>query len=365
MMEIWLAPSAFFPHRGGVEELTLQLAKELRARGHRVLVLANQYPSSLDRHETVEGVDVHRLPFTAPTARPREAARFLWSQPSVQRSLDTFAPRPDIVHVQCPSVQTAPLLAYAKRHRIPFVLTSQGEVVMDANRLYERSLYMRLTFRFASRSAAALTACSAWTAAQCRLFSPRFATATVIPNGVDPSEWDIGPPTESPVLCAWGRHVPQKGFDLAIRAFAILRMRVGDARLLIGGEGPDTLKLREIAGKGVEFVGPLDRSGVRELLAASRVAVVPSRIEPFGIVALEALAAGRGLVYASNTGLAEAAGELGRPADVRDPSALANAMEAEILLPAEAAAGRDRGRQFSWSRICEHYLDVYRNTHQR
>ena len=88
LMNIWLAPSAFFPHRGGVEELTLQLAKQLSVRGHGVLVVTNQHPSSLDRHETVEGVEVHRLPFTAPSSRPRDAATFLWSQPSVQRSLD-------------------------------------------------------------------------------------------------------------------------------------------------------------------------------------------------------------------------------------------------------------------------------------
>jgi glycogen synthase len=358
-MNVWLAPSAFFPHRGGVEELTLHLAQELHARDHRVLVVTNQYPSSLGRRATVEGVEVQRFLFTAPSARPSTAARFLSGQLAVQRALDKLAPRPDIVHVQCPSVQTAPLVLYARRHGVPLVLTSQGEVVMDAHQLYQHSLYMRLTFRFASRAAAALTACSVWTATQCLPYSRRFATAAVIPNGVDPSQWEIGPCTERPVLCAWGRHVHQKGFDLAIRAFAVLRQRVGDARLLIGGEGDETQTLQEIAGEGVEFVGPLDRVGVRTLLAASRVAIVPSRIEPFGIVALEALAAGRGLVYAANTGLAEAAGELGRSADVDDPQAFAEGMEAELARPTQASAGRARAGQLSWSRICERYVDVY------
>ena len=183
--------------------------------------------------------------------------------------------------------------------------------------------------------------------------------ASVIPNGVDPSQWDIGTLTDRPVLCAWGRHVHQKGFDLAIRAFAVLRQRISDARLVIGGEGTETSKLHEMAGEGVEFVGPLDRVGVRALLASSRVAIVPSRIEPFGIVALETLAAGRGLVYAAGTGLAEAAGELGRPADVYDPRALADVMEAELARPTGACAGREWAQQLSWSHICERYLDVY------
>jgi glycosyltransferase involved in cell wall biosynthesis len=358
-MNVWLAPSAFFPHRGGVEELTFQLSKELGARGHQVLVVTNRHPHSLQAEETIEEVEVRRVLFSAPSARPAAAATFLWGQRSLQRSLDGFMPRPDVVHIQCPSVQSAPLLLYTRRHRIPLVLTSQGEVVMDANHVYQRSAYMRLSFRLSSRSAAALTACSAWTAAQCQPYAPGFATATVIPNGVDPSQWDVGARTEEPVLCMWGRHVPQKGFDLAIRAFVALRERVGDARLIVGGEGAETPRLREMAGEGVEFVGPLDRAGVRALLARSRVVVVPSRIEPFGIVALEALAAGRGLVYAAGTGLAEAAGTLGRPVDVHDPVVLADAMEAELADPTEATAGRDRAEVLSWSRISERYLDVY------
>ena len=292
-------------------------------------------------------------------SRRADAIRFCTLQPGIQRSLDALAPRPDIVHIQCPSVQTAPLVLFAKRHRLPLVLTSQGEVVMDANQVYQRSYYSRLVFRIAARSAAALTACSAWTAVQCAAYSPRFLHATVIPNGVDPAQWDACPATDQPVLCMWGRHVQQKGFDLAIAAFALLRRRIPEARLLIGGGGDESSRLQASAGEGVEFVGPLDRVGVLALLARSRVVVVPSRVEPFGIVALEALAAGRGLVYARGTGLAEAAGDLGRPADVHDPNALADAMAAELAEPTPPATGQAWARLHSWSELCGRYLEVY------
>ncbi|MGA2470759.1 MAG: glycosyltransferase family 4 protein [Solirubrobacteraceae bacterium] len=358
-MHVWLAPSAFFPHRGGVEEATLQLARELGRRGHEVLVVTNQPSPSLASNAVCEGVEVRRLAFTAPRLRPLQLASFTVSQPRLQASLDALRPRPDVVHVQCASTQTAPLLLYTRRHRLPLVLTSQGETVMDAHQIYQRSLYMRLSFRAAARAAAALTACSAWTAQHCIRYAPRFDSATIIANGVDVSQWDVEPPPSAPVLCAWGRHVPAKGFDLAIAGFALLRQQVSDARLLIGGEGVDTPRLRTLAGDGVEFVGPLDRDGVRALLGASRVAVVPSRIEPFGIVALEALAAGRGLVYARDTGLGEAAGACGRPADVHDPAALAKAMSAELASPTDPAAGRVRARELSWRRICDEYLAVY------
>jgi glycosyltransferase involved in cell wall biosynthesis len=331
----------------------------LQVRGHNVRIVTNQHPSSLAQSAVVDGLEVSRLPFTAPSARVADMLRFAARQLPIQRSLDAILPPPDIVHIQCPSVQTAPLALYARRHRIPLVLTSQGEIAMDANRLYERSLYARLTLRVAARAAAALTACSHWTAAECVRYSRRFAHATVIPNGVNVAEWDVGPLTDKPVLCAWGRHVEQKGFDLAIGAFALLRQRIGDARLVIGGDGVETPRLQAMAGAGVEFVGPLDRGGVRALLAQSRVAVVPSRVEPFGIVALETLAAGRGLVYADGTGLAEAAGALGRSVDVHDAAAFATAMEAELLQPCPQAAGRDRAERHSWVVLTERYLRLY------
>ena len=358
-MRIWLAPSAFFPHRGGVEELTLQLAKRLNASGHDTLVLTNRHPGTLAPRETHEGVEIHRVPFSAPRARPLAALRYLREQAALQRSLDGLAAPPDVLHIQCPSVQTLPLVLYARRHGVPVVLTSQGEVVMDADHVYQRSLYMRLSLRLAARLAAVLTACSAWTAQQCVPYAPRFAHATVIANGVDPTQWSMASSPQAPVLCAWGRHVQQKGFDLAIRAFAVLREQIPAARLLIGGEGAETARLRALAGDGVEFVGAVDRAGVRDLLAGSRVAIVPSRIEPFGIVALEALAAGRGLVYAQGTGIAEAAGGLGRASDVHDPAAFAQAMQAELADPTDPAEGRARASALSWQRICARYVEVY------
>jgi glycosyltransferase involved in cell wall biosynthesis len=358
-MRIWLAPSAFAPHRGGVEELTLQLATTLRAAGHEVLVVTNRHPLSLAARETVEGVPVARIAFAAPAARPRAATRFLLGEPARQLALRALRPRPELIHIQCASVQTLPLLVHAKLRRVPLVLTTQGETAMDAAQIYRHSAYARASLRAAARGAAALSACSAWTAASAAEIAPRFADAQVIPNGVDPEQWQVGAPPADPVLCAWGRHVPQKGFDLALRAFARLRERHPQARLLLGGEGEETARLTALAGEGVELVGALDRAGVRRLLERSRVALVPSRVEPFGIVALEALAAGRGLVYAAGTGIVEAAGRCGRAVDVFDEQAFADAMAAELERPTTAEAGAARARELTWERIARDYEAVY------
>ncbi|WP_114203164.1 glycosyltransferase family 4 protein [Janibacter anophelis] len=360
-LRIWLAPSAFHPSRGGVEELTLQLARDYQRRGHDVTVVVHHHPADLPVADVVEGVPVRRVLFALPGAHP---ARLLRHPVNLRRqlaALDAVGPRPDLVHVQCASNQVLPLSIWTGLRRVPFVLTTQGEVTMDAGRIYKRSAQMRAVLRLGSRRAALLTACSRRAAADAATVAPRFAECVVVPNGVDPTQWTPTPLPDAPVFVAWGRHVPQKGLDLLIRAFALVRAELPDAVLRIGGDGPEHEQLRVLAGPGVEFTGPLDRDGVQGLLAQARVAVVPSRLEPFGIVAVEAMAAGRGVVWSTNGGLADATGGLGWPADPTDVNAIAAAMVRAHREPVDPAAARSHAESLSWSSIGERYLDLYRD----
>lgn len=355
-----MAPSAFFPHRGGVEEATLKIAQHLVASGDDVTILTNRHPRELSGSDTVEGVRVRRIPFTSPGRHPRRVIQHVSRLRATQVAISAVGPRPDLVHIMCPSTQLPPLATWCTRNSVPMIITTHGETEMDAGRLYQRSAWMRRQLRAAAASAAALTSCSAWTADAAGRLVPLFRESTVIPNGVDLADWtDVSPPTTGPVVVAWGRHVPQKGFDLLLDAWPLVRENIPEARLLLGGDGPETPALRERAGAGVTLVGSLDRTGVRALLGSARVAVVPSRIEPFGIVALEALAAGRGLVYAAGTGLAEAAGECGRPAVVTDREALAGAILAELRDPTTLAEGRAHAARLSWASLSGKYRTLY------
>jgi glycosyltransferase involved in cell wall biosynthesis len=84
----------------------------------------------------------------------------------------------------------------------------------------------------------------------------------------------------------WGRHVPYKRFDLAIEACN----RLG-AKLTVVGDGPDTPRLKKIAGPTVVFTGRISDEDLEQLARSSKGFLFPNE-EDFGISAVEALAAG-------------------------------------------------------------------------
>jgi glycogen(starch) synthase len=358
-MKIWLLPSAFHPHKGGVEEATLQLARELQHRGHDVLVVTNRHPSTLPRLEVVEGIRVIRLTFAAPRAAIAPVARFPLALAKTLGVMLTQIPAPDIVHVQCASAQLAAAAAYASMRRVPLVLATHGETAVDANYLYQNSAYARAVFRIASRTASALTACSGWTATHAAGIAPAFREATIIGNGINPAEWRLSAPPDDALVAAWGRHVTQKGFDLLLDAWPLVLEEVPAARLLLGGAGPETKKLETRASDGVEFIGPLGRNDVQELVTRSRAVVVPSRIEPFGIVALEAMAVGRPVVWSTCGGLREATGGLGWAANPNNAGELARAIIEALRSEPRPEEYRRHAVQHSWSVVADKYLDLY------
>ena len=127
----------------------------------------------------------------------------------------------------------------------------------------------------------------------------------------------------------------------------------------IGGDGVETESLRALAGPGVEFLGALDRVGVQGLLSSARVVVVPSRLEPFGIVAVEAMAAGRTVVWSTNGGLSDATGGLGWGVDPTDTAAMAEAMLMAHRDPLPLDVARTHAETLGWSAIAARYLALY------
>lgn len=152
-----------------------------------------------------------------------------------------------------------------------------------------------------------------------RLFGRRAGELKVIPNGVYAGKLvavsastreGVDDQAPGPVIAFLGRLVPEKGVQVLIQALPMIRQRHPGAALRVAGRGPYEHELRGLAvhlgvADQVNFIGFVDDEGRNRLLARAAVAVFPSIYEPFGIVALEAMAARTPVVVSDTGGLGE------------------------------------------------------------
>jgi glycogen(starch) synthase len=182
----------------------------------------------------------------------------------------------------------------------------------------------------------------------------------LVPNGVDPAVWQLpgeAPPRE-PLVVAWGRVQYEKGFQVLVRAVAELRHRIPELRCVIAGRGTYLPELQtQIDVEGVtdivDLAGFVPDDELRRTLQRAGCVIIPSLYEPFGIVALEGMAAGAPTIVARTGGLAEIvegtdAGLLFEPGNHHD---LAARIEAVLTDPVLAASMRERAARL----IAEHY----------
>jgi glycosyltransferase involved in cell wall biosynthesis len=161
-------------------------------------------------------------------------------------------------------------------------------------------------------------------------------------------------------LAAVGRLSPEKGFDVLLDAVHLLRCRGVDVTLELAGDGPERDRLAakaETLGPRVRLLGGIPRHALSAVLGRADAVVVPSRREGLGLVALDALGAGRPVVASRVGGLPEVVQEPddGVLVPPGDPRALADALE---RLPLRAPAARALGRHDP-GRVATEHLDAY------
>jgi glycosyltransferase involved in cell wall biosynthesis len=371
-LRVLLVPSAYYPHVGGIEELTRRLALELERLGHEALVLTNRWPEGVCAEELLDGVRVRRLRFELPAASPRALLRFGVRAPlsaaSLLRLRRSF--RPDLVHAIGAGPNAAYLAALRARLGAPLVLTAQGEFGGDPHRAFERSRSLRGGLSRLLRRGSAVTACSSFVLDELARVFRVDAPATVIPNGVAPSEFDVPRPHVNGLgryVFAAGRLVEQKAFDTLLRGFA--RAELGGRRLVVAGDGPERPALERLAGElavDVSFVGAVGRARLVELMRGADLFAFSSRYEAFGIALLEAMAAATPAVATRVGGIPEFAsdGENALLVPPDDPEALAAALTRlasdGALRERLVSGGRARAEELSWERIAPRYVALYR-----
>jgi len=169
-----------------------------------------------------------------------------------------------------------------------------------------------------------------------------------------------------------GRLRHEKGHAVLLKAFAILRNAHPNARLLIVGDGPDRAALEKQAldlgiENRIQWAGIRLPEEVRRLYCAMDVVAIPSLAEGYGLVAAEALAAGRPVVASEVGGLVEVVlhEHTGLRVPPRDPNALAGALERlltdrSLSRQLSGAGQADVRQRFSVERFRESVRWVYR-----
>jgi glycogen(starch) synthase len=360
---------------GGVEELSRHLALTLRDAGDEVEVWTSHIDAS-DRSEVrkQDGIVVRRFPMPLPGARPGSWAPVVSDgrRTLVELRAAAGAFRPDVLHVQCFGPNGAYATALSRWLRVPLVVSLQGETVMDDADIFDRSHTLRAALRAGFRQASAVTGCSRFTLTDATRFGLPADAGEVVFNGVALDQ--PVPPYPAAhgkrYVLGIGRVVDKKGFDLLIRGFARIADRHPDVELRIGGSGPaleDLSALAEATGLGarVRFLGRQDRTEVAGLMAGADCVAMPSRLEPFGIVVLEAWRAGTPVLCTTFGGPPEFVedGVTGLLVDPFDTDAVATGLDRLLgdaaLRKSVGASGAAQVLHFGWRQITEQYRRIY------
>jgi phosphatidyl-myo-inositol alpha-mannosyltransferase len=329
---------------GGVQSHVRQLAAHLRTMGDEVVLVG-------PGHDPGRHLGVGRslpVPFNgsvAPIApTPTAAAR-------TRRLLARL--RADVVHVHEPLVPAVGLAA---------VLSADAPVVAtfhawsDDLRLYR--LARPVGRRILARIAVPIAVSPAAAAYHAEALGVPVRRFTIVPNGVDVARFADPTPLpeladpDRPTLLFVGRLEPRKGLDPLLRAFTRLKTDEPELRLLVVGEGPERARCAALLPTALrDDVVFLGRVSDRELVgcyAAADLYVSPALGgESFGIVLLEAMAAGRTVVASDLPGYRSVVsdGVTGRLVPPGDPAALAAAIGELLAQPARRAALAAEGRR--------------------
>ena len=378
---------------GGLGRHVHHLSTALAAAGHEVVVLSRRpsgtdpstHPSSDEMNEDVRVVAAAQDPHEFTFGKDMMAWTLAMGHAMVRTGLSLKKKRsgrpwrPDVVHAHDWLV-AHPAVALSEFYDVPVVSTIHATEAGRHSGWVSGSLSRQVhaVESWLVRESDSLITCSASMRDEItELFGPGLAEVTVIRNGIDAARWPFaerrhhGVAGGPPELLFVGRLEYEKGVHDAIAALPRIRRAHPGATLTIAGDGTQQDWLVEQARKhrvlkATRFVGRLDHAELLAALHRADAAVLPSHYEPFGLVALEAAAAGTPLVTSNIGGLGEAVinGETGMSCPPRDVARLAEAVGAVLDDPAaaqrRARAARERlTSDFDWHTVADETAQVY------
>ncbi|MGD2061568.1 MAG: glycosyltransferase family 4 protein [Acidimicrobiia bacterium] len=323
---------------GGVQAQVLGLAEHMDYPDTEAVIVGPGLPPD------TEGVDLGRT-LSIPGNRSKVP---LSVDPRAVSRLRAACAELDLLHVHEPLMPVVSLAAL--RVGKPVVATfhaAPGPLGVGLYRLFGPGLP-----RILGRNVARVTAVSPTAA---RPLSEHL-DVTIVPNGLDVSRFDISSERIPNRVCFLGRDEKRKGLDVLLAAWPAVSEAVPGSELVIMGA--------DRGDPGVTWMGLVDDATKVEVLASSAVYVAPNLGgESFGIVIVEAMAAGTAVLASDLDAFRHVGEDAVRYCTVGDPDALAAAL-IELLAdrPLRARMGEDgrrRAADFDWARVTRAYREVY------
>lgn len=368
-MRIGIVSQSYYPRYGGVTEHVHNSAAELRRRGHQVTIITGRFRGAPedDRTAGIERIGHNVLvPFNRAFV---DLTVGLGLRRQMRRLLRAHGF--DVLHVHCPNAPTLPLIAIQESRGLTvgtFHSTAGRSLLQDAF----RGPLSRTVARLDARIAVSRTA-----EASSRLYYP--GDYRVIPNGVDVERFH----PERPPFERWrdpsrvnllfvGRLDPRKGLQYLLAAMPqVIEGTRRRARLLIVGDsrlrGHFESRVPPAAREHVHFLGHVPADDLPRWYATADIFVSPaSSNESFGIVLIEAMAAGRPVVATDIPGYRSVIhpGENAEAFPPGDTASLARVLVALSEDPARRALlaqrGRARALEFAWPRVIDPIESIYR-----
>jgi len=363
---------------GGTEIAAYNLAVNMANRGNMVDV----FTTSIDSKSSVElypNLKVHRHGTSLKIASANPSIRLIYNPLKYDM---------DIVHAHSPiPYSDLPALLYAKRKKLPFILTYQFDGVETGGSFARNagvSLYNKLFIHKVLKSADAIIATTKSYAKESPFLRRYLDKIVVIPNGINIKEVTtpltreksreiLGLPQNSEIILFFGSLVEYKGPDILLKAFKKVKNVVPNAKLIFAGRGHMDSQLKETAkqmniSKDVIFTGFVEDNVKPLYYKAADVFCLPSTTlaESFGIVNLEAMAAGIPIVSSNLGGIPDIVkngenGLLSKPYDVEMLAEnLIKLLENDNLRVEMGKTGLKLVKNYTWDEVTTKTEKLYR-----
>ncbi|MCD4820324.1 MAG: glycosyltransferase family 4 protein [Candidatus Cloacimonetes bacterium] len=384
-----------FPLQGsGSGIYTLNIASELIKLNHEVFVIdidnvldTNNY--SFRRRTIMCDKSINKdadLPFNFPcfTTHPRSLKTYYdLSDHEIEEYIATFQRttdeicqdfQPDLIHAQ--HLWITPYVA--AKTGIPFVITVHGTDLMGFEK-DER--YHKFVFEAAEKAKYIITISNQVHQKTIKLVNPNHSKLVLNPNGFDQDIFHIKDidrerfynkhsidPKYKKIISFVGKFTDFKGIDLLIKAAYVVTDRFPDVCFILAGDGQLRSEMEELTASlkltNVYFLGHQTQDEVADLYNLAELSTVPSRIEPFGLVAIEALACGTSVVASNAGGLPDFINEkVGQLVKMEDHIALAKAIIDELTHNSKKTKGKYAfeyaNSKYSWSSTIKNVIRLY------